>query len=101
MGWKVGDDITNLTKAGKSPSWTTVRNRYWKNEAHYNPTKYSGQIGRMVNGKAPLVSINGTLHPMELHHLQPRRLGGSNNYSNLLPVTPLEHSLIDPFRHFK
>ena len=33
-GWRVGDDISNLTKAENTRSWSTVRNRYWKNEAY-------------------------------------------------------------------
>ena len=32
IGWKVGDDISKLTRAGNVPSWSTVRQRYWKNE---------------------------------------------------------------------
>ena len=40
-GWKLGDDITIFTKAGKKPAWSTVKSRYWKNEAYFNPTKYS------------------------------------------------------------
>ena len=32
-GWSVGDDIYSATRAGNSPSWSTVRARSWKNEA--------------------------------------------------------------------
>ena len=101
-GWKVGDDITNLTKAGKSPSWTTVKNRYWKNEAYYNPDLYlKSDLTRMSKGKPPQVTyIDGKVYSMELHHKIPRRDGGSNAYSNLLPVTPWGHAEIDPFRYF-
>ena len=31
-GWKVGDSIDNLTKAGNEPSWSTVKARCWKNK---------------------------------------------------------------------
>ena len=101
-GWKVGDDITNLTKAGKKPSWTTVRQRYWKNEAHFNPQNYTDDnLKLMKQGRAPLVQYNGKLYPMELHHKIPRHKGGSDAFENLLPLTPWEHAIIDDFRHFK
>ena len=102
VGWKVGDDITNLTKAGNIPSWSAVQQRYWKNEAFYNASQYSASdLFRMTKGLAPQIELNGKLYSMELHHIQPRRCGGSNAYSNLLPVTPWEHAEIDAFRHFK
>ena len=51
--WKVGDPIDNLTKAGNEPSWSTVKSRYWKNEAHYNPDMYSRKnLELMKKGKA-------------------------------------------------
>ncbi|MBP3702089.1 MAG: hypothetical protein J6I64_09375, partial [Lachnospiraceae bacterium] len=101
-GWRIGDDITSLTKAGSTPSWSTVRQRYWKNEAVLNAELYSSQdIKRMQAGLAPQVEYNGKLYSMELHHILPRRKGGSNEYSNLLPVTPWDHAEIDEFRHFK
>ena len=100
-GWNVGDDISNLTKAGNTPSWNTIRSRYWKNEAYFNPNKYSNNnLALMKKGRAPLVELNGKSYPMELHHIVPRRIGGSNAYNNLLKVTPWEHSAIDPFRYF-
>ena len=56
-GWRVGDNITNLTKEGNIPSWTTVRQRYWKNEAYYNSESYSNvDVALMKQGKAPLVN---------------------------------------------
>ena len=65
-GWKVGDNITKPTSKGNTPSWTTVRNRHWKNEAHYNSSKYSGSdIKRMRKGRAP-IGVDG--YPVELHH---------------------------------
>ena len=54
-GWKVGDPIDNLTRAGKEPAWSTVRSRYWKNEAYYNSGNYSeANLARMKKGKAPI-----------------------------------------------
>ena len=100
-GWRVGDDISNLTKAGHAPTWSTVRQRYWKNEAFYNAGNYSASnLNRMKTGKAPLVELNGKYYSMELHHKIPRHMGGSNTYDNLLQVTPWDHASIDPFRFF-
>jgi hypothetical protein len=102
-GWKVGDPIDNLTKAGKEPSWSTVRQRYWKNEAYYNSQNYSPEnIARMKKGLAPqrYNELTGKMESMELHHVIPQRsnLPGINTYDNLKPVWPDEHQLIDPFR---
>ena len=100
-GWKVGDNINNLTKAGNTPSWSTVRQRYWKNEALLNPELYSPQnLEYMKKGSAPRVELNGKFYSMELHHIVPRRNGGSNAISNLIPLTPWDHAAIDPFRYF-
>ena len=103
-GWKVGDDITKATAKGTSPSWTTIRNIYWKNEAHYNSSKYTqSNLERMRQGKAPLVknAENGKFYSMELHHKNPRRNGGTHNYSNLQPLSPWDHAAIDKFRNFR
>ena len=101
VGWNLGDDITNVTKAGNAPSWSTVRQRYWKNEAYLNPDNYTASnLARMQRGRAPLVELDGTYYSMELHHIVPRHSGGSNAYSNLIQVTPWEHAAIDPYRHF-
>ena len=55
VGWKVGDDISNLTRAGNVPSWSTVRQRYWKNEALTNYKEYSPEdLLRMSQGRAPI-----------------------------------------------
>ena len=101
-GWKVGDDITKLTRKGDNPSWTTVRQRYWKNEAALNPGKYTPEnLSRLKAGRPPLVELNGKCYPMELHHKTPRHLGGRDSYDNLVPLTPWEHAEIDPFRYFR
>uniref|UniRef100_UPI00307D85D2 polymorphic toxin-type HINT domain-containing protein n=2 Tax=Ruminococcus TaxID=1263 RepID=UPI00307D85D2 len=34
--WQVGDPIDAPTASGKNPKWSTVRQRYWKNEAYNN-----------------------------------------------------------------
>ena len=55
VGWKVGDNISNLTRAGNVPSWSTVRQRYWKNEALTNYKEYSPEdLLRMSQGRAPI-----------------------------------------------
>ena len=101
-GWKVGNDITTLTKKGKAPSWSTVKSRYWKNEAYFNSQNYSlSNLELMKKGRAPLVELDGKLYPTELHHINPRSKGGGNEFDNLLPVTPWEHDMIDIYRHFK
>jgi len=88
-GWNVGDDITNLTKAGNEPSWSTVRQRYWKNEAHYNPGKYGpDNLDRMKKGLAPIGTDNFS---MELHH--PNGRNGDFFYQ-FIPVTRTEHMII-------
>ena len=98
-GWKVGEDITKLTKAGNVPSWSTIRSRYWKNKAHYFATDYSkSDLERMKKGLAPLVEyIDGKKYPMELHHPNGRK---GKNIFTFIEVTPWKHAEIDPFRHF-
>lgn len=54
-GWKVGDPLNNLTKSGKVPKWSTIRQRYWKNRA--NSAKGGefddDNLDRMKRGLAP------------------------------------------------
>lgn len=100
-GWKVGDDITNLTKAGKVPSWSTLKSRYWKNRAYYFPDDFKDapeNLKRMKAGRAPLVKEGGVFRPMELHHILGRK---GNNYYIFFEITPRGHAKIDPFRHVK
>ncbi len=88
-GWKVGDDVRNLTKAGNTPSWSTVRQRTWKNEAFYNPSMYSAaDINRMKKGLAP---IGPDGFSMELHH--PFGRAGSN-FFNYVPLSRTDHRFI-------
>jgi hypothetical protein len=87
-GWKLGDDITNLTNAGNIPSWSTVRQRFWKNEALYHPDLYPNDIGRMKKGLAP---IGEDGFSMELHHPFGRT---GDNYFIFEPVTRTRHQQI-------
>ena len=101
IGWKVGDDISKLTRAGNVPSWSTVRQRYWKNEALTNFKKYSPEnLMRMSHGRAPLVKYEktGEFYSMELHH--PNGREGKNMFC-FIKVTPWEHDILDPYRHFR
>lgn len=101
-GWQVGQDITSLTRAGNTPSWSTVRSRYWKNKALYFPEEYvySGNgidnLARMRAGKAPLFGTGDDAYSMELHHMLGRE---GDNYYLFFEVSPEDHAKIDPFRH--
>ncbi len=101
-GWHVGDPIDKLTSAGKEPAWSTVRQRYWKNEAFYNAESYSAEnLARMQKGLAPqrVNPLTGELESMELHHIDPQRNNGPNTYDNLEKLWPDEHAAIDEYRH--
>ena len=104
IGWKVGDPIDNLTSKGDEPAWSTVQQRFWKNEAFNDPENYSLEnVARMQKGLAPqrFNLVTGEVESKELHHIIPQRsnLPGIHNESNLIPVWPDEHAAIDPFRH--
>jgi hypothetical protein len=99
-GWRVGDPIDALTKAGKEPSWSTVRFRYWKNRAN---SAFEGEFSpenlqRMSKGKAPLHDELGV--SKELHHVSGRNIENANNISNLQELWPWQHELVDPFRYY-
>jgi len=98
-GWKVGEPITNLTAKGNVPAWSTVRQRFWKNEAFLNGSTYSeSNLLRMQKGVAPqrLNPNTGLMESMELHHhIVPQRNGGLFDF---MKVWPDEHRALDPFR---
>jgi len=98
-GWKVGQPITNLTAKGNVPAWSTVRQRFWKNEAFLNGSTYSeSNLLRMKRGLAPqrLNPNTGLMESMELHHhIVPQRNGGLFDF---MKVWPDEHRALDPFR---
>ena len=83
-GWKVGDDVSTLTKAGNAPSWSTVRRRYWQNVAYFFPDRYPNSLERMKKGLAP---IGDGGYSIELHH--PYGRVGENFYK----FEPVQHSL--------
>lgn len=97
--WQVGDPIDQLTAAGNEPAWSTVRARYWKNEAYYYPELYSEEnLARMRKGLAAREKELGT--SLELHHELPVRDGGGNNIENLTPLTAWQHDAKDQYRHY-
>lgn len=101
VGWKLGDDIYKSTSAGNDPTWSTVRARFWKNEAasdsaadEYGPEN----VQRMQNGLAPqrYNDAKGGMESKELSHEPiPARDGGTN----VVPRWPQEHAQVDTFRH--
>ncbi len=109
-GWKVGESINNRTLYGTTPSWNTVRARYWKNEAesfkanpanpkYSDPIKYTPEnIKRMEQGLAPQRKNmeTGQIESVELHHTPiPQREGGLFDFQELWPE---EHSFLDSQR---
>jgi len=98
-GWRVGDPIDSLTRAGNNPAWSTVRGRYWKNTAAQVGEEYSvGDLARMARGRAPLHPTVGV--SKELHHVVPRFQGGSNALNNLEALWPWDHAAVDPYRFY-
>ena len=100
LGWSTGDDIYALTKAGNKPAWSTVRGRFWKNEAA-NPqidNWSASNLDRMKRGLAPqrYNRDKGGLESMELiHEPIPYRDGGTS----VVPRWPQDHATVDPFRN--
>jgi len=97
--WRVGNDIQAPTARGTSPSWSTVRSRFWKNEAaapqhgSYTPR----QLERMARGRAPqrYNPDKGGMESMDLSHEPvPARDGGTA----VTPRWPQDHATVDPYR---
>ena len=98
-GWRQGDPITNLTRQGNVPKWSTIRQRYWKNEALYNPSAWKkADLERMQRGLAPqrLNRETGVWESKELHHIPPQREGGLFDF---VPLWPDEHAAVDTYRY--
>ncbi|MDA8235192.1 MAG: hypothetical protein M0Z31_10405 [Clostridia bacterium] len=100
-GWKLGDDIYKPTAKGTEPSWSTVRQRFWKNEpaSEGAAEKYGAEnVDRMRKGLAPqrYNPDKGGMESMELSHEPvPARDGGRD----FVPRWPQDHAKVDPFRH--
>ena len=98
-GWRQGDPITNLTRQGNVPTWSTIRQRYWKNEALSNPSKWeASDLERMRRGLAPQRKNleTGVWESKELHHVPPQREGGLFDFVELWPD---EHAAVDTYRY--
>ncbi len=96
-GWKVGDDITALTRTGTVPKWETLRKRYWKNKVHFFGDDSVENANRMKKGLAPrFVDDQGNVFSMELHHFKGRE---NDNFYLFFEITPEGHAKIDKFRH--
>ena len=100
-GWKVGDPVDAPTKNGNYPSWSTVKSRYWKNEAYNNPADYpQSDLELMKKGLAPRSNKFEIDVPKEIHHINGRNIPNPHSQDNLLPVWPWEHADIDSYRHY-
>lgn len=98
--WSVGEPINKMTYKG-SPTWATVRSRFWKNEAYYNKSTYEADdLARMVKGKPPLRwdDNHNKWMPMEIHHINGRKIANPHDIDNLQPLTALKHAELDPHR---
>ncbi len=98
--WKAGDSIDSPTMFGNTPSWRTVQRRYWKNRADSAVDGEFSQANLDLMGRGRAPRHDELDVPMELHHIDPRRSGGSNAPDNLQEVWPWVHDDIDPFRHY-
>ncbi|MDR6234572.1 hypothetical protein [Pseudomonas oryzihabitans] len=96
----MGDDVYANTAKGNEPAWSTVRSRFWKNEAAAPGAaeKYGSEnITRMSGGSAPqrYNADKCGLESMELSHEPiPARDGGKE----FVPRWPQDHAAVDPFR---
>ncbi|MFF1837975.1 polymorphic toxin-type HINT domain-containing protein [Streptomyces sp. NPDC058231] len=95
--WKLGEDYSTPSKNGVAPSLSTMRKRFWKNEAAEPGAadQYgAANIGRMKRGSAPQRQRpDGSRESMELSHEPiPDRDGGML----LTPRWPEDHAIMDP-----
>ena len=98
-GWTLGDDVYDQTRAGNEPSWSTVRARFWKNEAIVNASEYSvDDLSRMRRGLAPrrYNPDKGGWESMELSHEPTPRCEGGIEF---VPRWPQDHASVDPHRY--
>ena len=84
--WHVGDPIDALTAAGKVPSWSTIRQRFWKTIAALYPD--IEQSERLQRGLAMLDEAGTSI---ELHH--PKYRKGENLFT-FGPIRREDHILL-------
>jgi len=101
--WKVGDDPFQEDAQGKSPSMSTLRKRFWKNEAAepYPEQQYGkANVARMGRGSAPQ-----RVKPVDRRHgvdgTEPEPIPDRRVARWSTPRWPDEHALLDPHRHLK
>ncbi|MBI4493717.1 MAG: hypothetical protein HY690_13075, partial [Chloroflexi bacterium] len=102
----VGDGqwlVHNGCKTPAAKAWDVARARYWRETAQrpYMDLKYGApNVVRMRRGLAPQMPNprTGQAESLELHHLIPRRLGGSNDRRNLIELFADEHERLDLYR---
>jgi hypothetical protein len=96
--WRVGHPIDAPTAAGREPSWSTVRQRYWKNRAaNAAPGEFTPEsLARMKKGRAAIDPHSGK--PMELEHVVPQRTCAPGRHATVWELTPFEHAFLDRFR---
>lgn len=89
--------VSEQTLAQKRAEFSSItRPAFWRNESVVNPSAYSpADLARIQQGLPP---IGKDGYPMELHHIQPLSQGGSNDPSNLRPMTRTAHRLGPNFR---
>ncbi|MFP4544917.1 MAG: hypothetical protein ACLFQU_11845 [Candidatus Kapaibacterium sp.] len=86
--------ITNLTRAGKYPSWSTVKTRYWE-LIHAGKVPTGRALVRIrTTGEVRAINVS-----KELHHINGRTGVDPHRFNNLQEVWPWEHEAIDPSRH--
>ena len=87
IGWHQGEPINNYTLFGSTPSWSTIRYRFWSNEYYYNREAYpESSWHRLEIGKGPIsMDDNAT---MQLHHPDGRE---GDNIFHFDVVTLTEH----------
>ncbi|MFF3394742.1 polymorphic toxin-type HINT domain-containing protein [Streptomyces sp. NPDC002669] len=98
--WKLGEDYSKPNKNGVAPSMSTMRKRFWKNEAAEPDAadQYgAANMSRMKRGMAPRRQRpDGSWESMELSHEPiPERDGGML----ITPRWPEDHVLMDPGGH--
>ena len=96
-GLEAGGDLPAIDRNGDSAAElrrvfnNSVRPTYWKAAAADDAEAWSpSNLARMEKGQAP---IGADGYPMELHHKIPLSEGGTNDFSNLEPMTRTDHRL--------
>jgi hypothetical protein len=70
-------------------SWSWVRRQFWGGAAPKRVAKV-----RYADGTEGYIEVTA-----ELHHVQGRGIANPHDPSNLVPLWPWEHAMIDPSRH--